>query len=120
MGIAEHLTEEQLAIFDLLTRPDPGLYAKETATVKQAERELLSTLKREKLVLDWRSRQQTRAEVQRAIELLLDETLPTAYAPEDYRRRCDAVYQHVYDAYYGQGRSVYGVVGQVAGAFRYG
>ncbi len=118
-GIAEQLTEEELAISDLLTRPDPGLSPKETATVKQAARDLLATLKREKLVLDWRSRQQTRAELQRAIELLLDETLPATYATEDYRRRCDAVYQHVYDAYYGQGQSVYGVVVPEAGAFRY-
>ncbi len=108
-----------MAIFDLLTRPDPGLSPKETAAVKQTARDLLATLKREKLVLDWRSRQQTRAEVQRAIELLLDETLPATYATEDYRRRCDAVYQHVYDAYYGQGQSVYGVVVPEAGAFRY-
>ena len=45
---------------------------------------------------------------------------PSLLGKASYRQLCDAVYQHVYDAYYGQGRSVYGMIGQEAGAFRYG
>jgi hypothetical protein len=37
------------------------------------------------------------------------ETLPQKYSDDDYRVKCDAVYQHVYDSYYGAGRSVYAV-----------
>ena len=33
--------------------------------------------------------------------------LPQKYSDDDYRVKCDAVYQHVYDSYYGAGRSVY-------------
>jgi hypothetical protein len=33
--------------------------------------------------------------------------LPLRYDTELYRSKCDAVYGHVYDAYLGQGRSVF-------------
>ncbi len=39
------------------------------------------------------------------------ENLPQKYSDDDYRVKCDAVYQYVYDSYYGAGRSVYGVEG---------
>ncbi|MGH8184668.1 MAG: type I restriction endonuclease subunit R, partial [Rhodanobacteraceae bacterium] len=52
-AVAEGLSEEELALFDILTRPEPRLGKKEEAAVKAACRELLATLKREKLVLDW-------------------------------------------------------------------
>ena len=39
------------------------------------------------------------------------ENLPQKYSDDDYRVKCDAVYQHVYDSYYGAGGSVYGVAG---------
>jgi type I restriction enzyme, R subunit len=107
-GIAEQLSEEELAIFDLLIRPDISLTKRETEQVKKVARELLAALKREKLVLDWRMRQQSRAAVRLAIEETLD-TLPEKFAPEIYQSKCDVVYQHVYDSYYGQGRSVYAV-----------
>jgi type I restriction enzyme R subunit len=107
-GIAEELSEDELAIFDLLTKPEMSLTKRETEQVKKVARELLTTLKREKLVLDWRLRQQSRAAVRLAIEETLD-TLPGKFAPEIYQSKCDVVYQHVYDSYYGQGRSVYAV-----------
>jgi type I restriction enzyme, R subunit len=50
--IAEHLSEEELAVFDLLARPHIKLSEKEKDTVKKVARHLLVTLKREKLVLD--------------------------------------------------------------------
>jgi len=62
------------------------------------------------LVLEWRSRQQTRAAVQVAIQDVL-ENLPQKYSDEEYNVKCEAVYQHVYDSYYGAGQSVYGVAG---------
>jgi type I restriction enzyme, R subunit len=61
--------------------------------------DLFDTLKREKLVLDWRKRQQTRADVLLTIEHVLDDGLPRAYTLEDYRQRCAIVYEHVYDSY---------------------
>ena len=58
-------------------------------------------------MLDWRKRQQARAEVRVTIEKLLDHGLPRAYTPELFEQKTAAVFQHVYDAYYGAGRSVY-------------
>jgi len=105
-AIAENLTEEELTIFDLLTKPEVNLSKKEEQAVKQVAQQLLETLKREKLVLDWRKRQQSRAAVRLAIEETLDQ-LPESYSAEIYEQKCEQVYQHVYDSYQGQGRSVY-------------
>jgi type I restriction enzyme R subunit len=107
-GIAEQLTEEELAIFDLLTKPDLKLTNQEEREVKRVAKALLVTLKQEKLVLDWKKQQTTRAPVRLTIDTLLDE-LPRTYSPELYRQKCDAVYQHVFEAYQGQGKSVYSV-----------
>ena len=59
-GIAEQLTEEELVIFDLLTKPNMKLSKAEEIDVKRVAKELLETLKKEKLVLDWKKRQTTR------------------------------------------------------------
>jgi type I restriction enzyme, R subunit len=106
--IKEQLSEEELALFDILTKPRPEITAKEEGEVKAVARALLVTLKNEKLVLDWRSRQQTRASVKLCIEELLDK-LPRAYTPELYQDKCQAVYQHVYDHYTGVDVSRYSV-----------
>jgi len=50
-GIREQLNEEQLAILDILTRPSPPLTKAEREQVKRLARELLDTLKAERLVL---------------------------------------------------------------------
>jgi type I restriction enzyme R subunit len=50
-GIREQLDDEQLAIFDILTRPGPPLSKAEREQVKRLARELLDTLKAERLVL---------------------------------------------------------------------
>jgi type I restriction enzyme R subunit len=104
--VREQLTEEELALFDILTKPRPAITAKQEAEVKTVAKALLHTLKSEKLVLDWRNRQQTRAAVKLCIEELLDQ-LPRAYTPEIYESKCQAVYQHVYDHYQGAGQTVY-------------
>jgi len=75
--------------------------------VKATARKLLTTLKDAKLVLDWRKKQQSRAAVRVTIEKILDAGLPKAYTPELFEQRSSAVFQHIYEAYYGAGRSVY-------------
>lgn len=105
--VAEQLSEEELAVFDLLTKPAINLKAKEVQQIKKAARELLEKLKKSKLVLDWRKRQQARAAVRVTIRDVLDEGLPSAFTPERFQEKCDVVYQHVYDSYFGGGRSVY-------------
>jgi len=105
-GIAEGLSEEELAVFDLITKPEIKLTKKEEGQVKKVARELLETLKREKLVLDWRKTQATRAAVRVVVEDKLDE-LPRVFTREIYTQKCNAVYQHIFESYYGEGRSVY-------------
>jgi type I restriction enzyme, R subunit len=68
--------------------------------------ELLSTLKRGKLVLDWRKQQATRAAVRVAVEETLDQ-LPGTFTRKIFAEKCDAVYQHVFDSYWDDGQSVY-------------
>jgi type I restriction enzyme R subunit len=103
-AIAEGLTEGELAIFDLLTRSEANLSDEETQQVKKVTQKLLQRL-RDKLVIDWRKRQQSRAAVLLSIGECVD-LLPQRYADE-YEMACGAIYQHVYDSYFGEGRSIY-------------
>jgi len=104
--IAEQLTEEELVIFDLLTKPEIALSEKEAGEVKKVARALLEKLKKEKLVLDWRKQQSSRAMVLVTIRDVLDQ-LPRAYTKELYEQKCDTLYQHFYEAYVGEGKSIY-------------
>ena len=81
-GWPRELTEEELAVFDLLTKPEIDAQQGRAKQVKKVARDLLETLKREKLVLDWRKRQQSRAAVRVTIEKVLDAGLPPAYSTE--------------------------------------
>jgi type I restriction enzyme R subunit len=105
-GVAEQLTEEELAIFDILTKPTPDLPPNEKKEVKKIARKLLHTLKQAKLVLDWRKKLKTRADVYTTVKTVLDD-LPRIYTPGLYQEKCDRVYRHVYDSYQGEGKSIY-------------
>jgi type I restriction enzyme R subunit len=52
--VREHLTEEELTIFDILTRPGPELTTEEWEEVKKVARGLLERLK-QLLVIAWRN-----------------------------------------------------------------
>lgn len=106
-GLAEGLNDEELAIYDLLTRPAPDLTESERKDIKRMAETLLATLKRDKLVLDWRKGQRTRAAVQVEIEKELDVGLPPAYDASLFQQKADAVFAHVFDSYWDDGRSVY-------------
>lgn len=60
------------------------------------------------LVLHWRQKAQARAQVRLAIEDELDRGLPRAFTPEIYREKCARLFEHVYEMYYGEGRSAFG------------
>ena len=106
-SISEKLSEEELAILDLLLKPAVELTKEERESVKAVAHELLETLRREKLILDWRKKQQARAAVRLTIEEMLDR-LPEAFDKKLYEQKCDLVYQHVYKSYFGAGESAYG------------
>ncbi len=98
--LREHLTESELTVFDILTRPGPELAPAEREEVKKVARQLLDRLN-DLLALDWRRQIQARARVRLAIEDTLDVGLPRAYTPELYQRKCSAVFEHIYESYGG-------------------
>lgn len=94
--VRENLTEDELTIFDLLTRPDPALTDEERAEVKKVARLLHDRLK-DVLTLDWRQKASARASVLTAIKDTLDEGLPRAYTPEIYEKKCSTLFEHIYE-----------------------
>ncbi|MCK4234277.1 DUF3387 domain-containing protein, partial [candidate division WOR-3 bacterium] len=112
-GVIERLTEEELAIFDLLFKPD--LKKSEKQRVKEIAQELLVKLTNEKLVLDWRKKQRTRADVMVTIKNLLYKLLPESYGTDIYNQKCEILYRHIYDSYFGEGKSIYRMIGEEVG-----
>ncbi|MBP7792605.1 MAG: type I restriction endonuclease subunit R [Candidatus Goldbacteria bacterium] len=105
-ALSENLSEEELAVYDLLVNPPLKMTQKEILAVKKIAHDLLEKLKSGKLVLDWRKKQQARASVKLCIEEML-ENLPPAFSTEVYRHKCGLIYQHIYESYYGSGMSIY-------------
>jgi type I restriction enzyme R subunit len=96
--VRESMSEEELVIFDILTRPAPELSAAERAEVKKVARVLLASLKR-LLIINWRQKSAARATLRIEIENVLDIGLPRAYTPEVYKEKCAAVFEHMYECY---------------------
>ncbi len=89
-------TEEELVIFDILTRPAPELSTDERAEVKKVARDLLARLK-QLLVLNWRQKSSARSQLKLAIEDVLDGGLPRAYGKPLYEQKCSALFEHVFE-----------------------
>ena len=94
----ENMTEEELVIFDILTRPAPELSDAERAEVKKVARELLARLK-QLLVLNWRQKAGARAQLKLAIEDTLDTGLPRGFDKPLFEQKCSAIFEHVYESY---------------------
>lgn len=95
----ENLTEEELVVFDILTKPEPKLSKKEQEIVKNTAKELIDVLNRERLVYDWKKKQSTRAKVKLEIEQICDKNLPSVYDTDLFQKKCDDLYEHFYDNY---------------------
>ncbi|MCM8613907.1 type I restriction endonuclease subunit R [Accumulibacter sp.] len=95
--VREHLSEEELVIFDILTRPAPALTTAERDEVKKVARDLLARLQT-LLVLNWRQKSAARSTLKLAIEDTLD-TLPAAYDRPLFAQKCSALFEHVYESY---------------------
>jgi len=104
--VKEDCSEEELAVFDLLTKPGIELSKQERKQVKELATELLNKLKAAKFTLDWRKKARRKAAVRTTIQEVLD-ALPEAYSDELFEEKCDAIYEHVYESYYGDGASKY-------------
>ncbi|NOS83114.1 MAG: type I restriction endonuclease subunit R [Nitrospira sp.] len=104
--VRERLSEEELVVFDILTRPAPELGQEERAEVKKVAKELLEKLK-QLLVIEWRHKASARSQVKLAIEEVLDHGLPRTYSPDLYQQKCSAVFEHFYETYGDRGVSLY-------------
>ncbi|MGO1360767.1 MAG: type I restriction endonuclease subunit R [Brevibacterium aurantiacum] len=103
----EGMTEEELAIFDLLTQPDPVLTDDERDTVKASAKKLLEHL-HDKLVQDWRRKVDVMNDVDSTIRRVLDQELPeTPYTLDIFSSKVRLVFDHVLTAYGDDGESAY-------------
>lgn len=99
-AIKENLSEDELAIFDLLIKEN--LSDDEVAEVKKTARALLDKLQQEKLVLDWREKESTRAGVKNTIYDVVYGQLPEpTYTELDCEQKGLEVYNFVYERYGG-------------------
>lgn len=96
----EGLNEEELAIFDLLTKPEPKLTKAQEVDVKAIAKTLLTKLKREKLVLDWRLKENAKADVRETIRAELD-SLPEVYDRLIWDDKVERTFQYVFEHYTG-------------------
>jgi len=108
--VREHLSEEELVIFDILTRPAPELSTEERAEVKKVARDLLERIK-QLLVLNWRQKSAARSSLKLAIEDALDSGLPQAYEAELYHQKCTAIFEHVFESYPERNAGIYAEAG---------
>lgn len=95
--VRENLSQEELVIFDILTRPAPELSPAERDEVKKVAKVMLAKLEG-LLVLNWRQKAAARATLKMAIEDTLDE-LPEAYGRTLFSQKCAAVFEHVYERF---------------------
>lgn len=99
-SVKENLTEEELAIFDLLQKDQ--LNPDERDRVKKTAKELLAKLKEEKLVIDWREKEIARAGVKTTISDVLYDSLPEpTYTEKDCEIKGNEVYNFVFEHYRG-------------------
>ena len=105
-GVSEQRTEEELAVFDILMKPEIEMTSHDKKQVKSVARKLPQTLKEASMALDWRKKLRTRADVYSTVKTVLGD-LARIFSPELYQQKCETVYQHVYDSYLGEGESIY-------------
>jgi hypothetical protein len=95
--VRENMSEEELVIFDILTRPAPEL----SARTRRGEEGCARTAGAAQgaagaqLAAEIRARSQLKL----TIEDTLDNGLPRAYTPSSTIQKCSAVFEHVYESY---------------------
>ncbi len=94
----ENLTEEELAIFDLLLKEN--INPSEVDKIRTVARDLLKKLKEEKLVSEWREWETTRAGVKTTIfDALYSELPEPTYSERECEMKGLEVYNFVYEHY---------------------
>ncbi len=103
--IKEGLTEEELALYDIVLLPDIKLTADEKDRIKLIVRNLLGTLKSQKLRSDWKDKQRMKSQVRITIRDELTK-MPTPYL-QKLQTVGDKIYEHIASTYDGIGKSIY-------------
>jgi len=99
--ISEGLTEEELAVFDILVKKVHELSIEDISRVKSVARSLAEKLNQDHIiVLDWRKHQTTRAVVETIVDETLDNLPIELYHKELYQEKCADVFSHIYDNYF--------------------
>ena len=115
-AVREGLSEEHLAVFDILASAKEELPTRERNRVKEVASELLDAIQAEIAKIDhWREKKQTQALVRQMIfdHLFSEETgLPVeAYSPDEVKALTEAVYLFVFDRYADEPSAVLGLSG---------
>jgi len=100
----EGLSEEELAVFDLVVQGDPELSRRDEQAVKSMARQLLAKLKSSALVLDWRKKQQIRARVRQTIK---QELRQLGAGSGELDSLLGSLYAHIHEAYTDRDHSIY-------------
>lgn len=95
----EELTEEELAIFDLLTNPEPKLTKAEEQDVKRVARSLLEKLRDLTGAIDWVRGQETRGAVWTEIRQRLNELPENLYPQSLWDNKVEQVWEFVLRRY---------------------
>lgn len=98
----ENLSEEELAIFDILTKPDVDLNADERDLVKQIARDLLGKVKHECEAIDWERNPQALASVRSTIRNILDGLPSRRYGEPLWNEKVDRMYIWIRQRYGGE------------------
>jgi type I restriction enzyme R subunit len=96
--VREGLTEDELELFDLLKKEK--MTRAETQKVKLAAKSLLHRLLEEHprvLVQDWYKDTQSKEIVRSTVEKVLDENLPKSYGRVLFKKKCENVYEMIFD-----------------------
>jgi type I restriction enzyme R subunit len=100
---AEGLSEDELAIFDLLTNPEPRLTKAQEIEVKTVARQLLARLHDLVDGLDWTGNQQTRGAVWTEIRVKLNDLPEEPYPQEVWDGKVGQIWDFVLQRYAASG-----------------
>lgn len=103
----ERLTEEELAIFDMLTTPEPKLTKTEEAEVKRVARALLAKLRELMDGVDWLRSQEMRGAVWSEIRQRLNELPEEPYPDALWNAKVNQVWDFVTRRYVGDGACIH-------------
>jgi len=111
-AMREELDEESLALYDLLKKQKTKLSKEEEDAVKKVAKDILDTLKAEKLKLAHsRESTQVNAQVKVVINQSLQYLPQEPYPDDELELLSQNVYRHIHSHYQGAGMSSYGCFG---------